>query len=731
MAIIGKIRQRSWILVGFIAVALLIFIIEAALERNSLFGGGNKKNSVGKIAGNTVSAKQYGDDIASYEEGLKFINPNLQLTDELRAQVQDEVWNTIAAEELLKDAYSSLGLEVTETEMGDLMWGQEPHPLAQRFLMKVREIKPDIINQQTGQLDAAKVREFISSIDQTDKQNKTNFRVMLGHIENLIRDDQVKQKYASLVAQSFYMPTFMAKEVINSGRSAKVAFVAVPVTALPDDKYKVTDDEITSYINEHKAKFDQPSSRVIDMVAFDVSPSAEDTAQVLAKVHKMREEYLASMPNDSAYIARNSQQGANLSYFSKQDVLQTKRNADTLFSLPVGTLTNVYNEGSFYLFTKILDRKIAPDSVRAAHILLSEGKGSDEEKKAAHMLADSLIKIINSGAKNFGQVAVENSKDEGSKSKGGDLGYFTRGQMVKEFNDKVFYGGMAPGQIATVETPYGLHIILLIDAKNPQSVTKFADFVVELQPSNETEKEAYDKAVSFQQKNQSPEAFDKAANQLLQQLPAGQLIYKDIVLSQNMVEVPKIGPARKLVQWAFQQEKPGVIDFFDTDHMYVIARLKKVLDKGLPKAEDVREEVSMLVRNEKKAKDLAEQLNKAVANNKDLKAVAAQFPSAVTSDTAVVRFSSAFVAEVGNEPKFVGTVFGTPVGKTSKAVAGDRAAFVVQPKVIEENTPEMSGDINMYKQQMQRMFISRMNFQSIFESILKKADMEDTRYQFY
>ena len=111
--------------------------------------------------------------------------------------------------------------------------------------------------------------------------------------------------------------------------------------------------------------------------------SADDTAQALAKISKMREEYVASLPKDSAYIARNSQQGAELNYFSKEEVLQTKRNPDTLFSLPVGTLTNVYTEGSYYIFTKIVDRKVAPDTVRAAHILLSLGKGTDEEKKAA------------------------------------------------------------------------------------------------------------------------------------------------------------------------------------------------------------------------------------------------------------------------------------------------------------------------------------------------------------
>jgi len=723
MAIIGKIRQRSWILVGFIAIALLIFIVEAALERNSLFSGGGGKNDVGRINGTTISAKEYSSKISNYEDGLKMINPNLQLNDQIQSQVQEEVWNTIAAEQLLGKAYTSLGLAVSEGEMGDLMWGQQPHPLAQRFLMKVREVSPDIINQETGQLNQGKIREFITNIDKIDKENKTNFREMLGHIEQLIQDDQVKQKYASLVAQSFYMPTFMAKEVINSGRSAKVAFVSVPYTSLPDDKYKVSDDEITTYLKENKAKYEQAASRVVDVVSFDIFPSADDTAQALAKISKMREEYVASLPKDSAYIARNSQQGAELNYFSKEDVMQTKRNPDTLFSLPVGTLTNVYTEGSYYIFTKIVDRKVAPDTVRAAHILLSLGKGTDEEKKAANATADSLIRVINSGAKNFGQVAVENSLDKGSKDKGGDLGYFSRGQMVKAFNDKVFYSGMAPGQIAKVETPYGLHIILLIDAKAPKLLTKFADFVVELAPSNETEKIAYDKAVAFQQKNQTAEQFDKAAKT--------ENLAKNVVLTQNMTDVPQIGSARKLVQWAFQQDKPNVISDFDNDYKYMVAKLSKVIPKGLPKAEDVREELSLIIRNQKKGKDLVEQLNKAATGTTDLSAIAAKVKDATVSDTALVRLSSAYVQGLGNEPKLVGTTFGVPVGKTSKAVAGERAAFIVQPKTVDENAPEMGGDVNMYKQQMQRMFISRLNFQSIFESILKKSKVEDTRYKFY
>lgn len=722
MAIIGKIRQRSWILVGFIALALFIFILEAALDRNSLFSGGGD-STVGEVDGAEIPGKEYSDNIAEYEEGLKMINPSMQITDEVRTQIQDEVWSSILAKRLLEGAIQSLGLSVSTSEMGELMWGDMPHPLAQRFLMNVRQVKPDIIDQQTGQINQGKIREFISNIDQIDQQNKTNFRQMLSAIEKLIQDDQVKQKYASLVSQSFYMPTFMAKEVVNSGRAAKVGVLSVPYTSLPDDKYKVTDAQINEYIKNHAAMFEQEAARVVDVVAFDVVPSADDTAEVLQKINTLRNDYLASLPNDSAFIARNSQQGAQLAYYSKEELAQTVRNADTLFSLPVGTLTNVYTEGNYYLFTKIIDRKIAPDTVRAAHILLSLGQGTEADKKAANTLADSLIRVINSNQKTFGQVAVENSLDEGSKNKGGDLGYFSRGQMVPEFNDQVFYKGMAPGQIAKVETGYGLHIILMIDAKAPKAVTKFADFVVELVPGNETEKLAYDQAVDFQQKNQTAADFDKSAK--------SQRLIKNVVLSKNMSQVPQLGSARKLVQWAFQQEKAGVVDFFDTENTYLVAKLSKIVEKGLPKADDVREEVTALVRNELKAKDLIEQLNKAGAGTTDLAAIAAKVKDATVTDTVLIRFSSAFVQGVGNEPKLVGASFGVPVGKTSKAMAGERVVFMVQPKSVEENVPEMEGDIELYKKQMQQMFISRLNFQSIFESISKKAKVEDTRYKFY
>ena len=193
-----------------------------------------------------------------------------------------------------------------------------------------------------------------------------------------------------------------------------------------------------------------------------------------------------------------------------------------------------------------------------------------------------------------------------------------------------------------------------------------------------------------------------------------------------MVDVPQIGAARNLVQWAFQQEKTNQIYLEDKiENKYVVAKLKKITEKGVAKVEDVRDEVAVIVRNEKKGKDLVKQLNDAAAGTTDIAAIAAKVKDASVLDTVIVQFSQAMATG------FLMSIFGTPVGKTAKAIAGERAAYLIQTKSADEKGPDVGMDISMVKKIMESRYSSRLNFQSIFESILKKADVKDERYKNY
>ncbi len=105
-----------------------------------------------------------------------------------------------------------------------------------------------------------------------------------------------------------------------------------------------------------------------------------------------------------------------------------------------------------------------PEMVKVRHILIRVDKSaSDEEKKKAREKAEDVLKKINAGA-DFAKLAADFSDDPGSKGKGGELGFFGRGKMVKPFEDAAF--SLKPGEVSgVVETTFGFHIIKVEEKK--------------------------------------------------------------------------------------------------------------------------------------------------------------------------------------------------------------------------------------------------------------------------
>lgn len=115
-----------------------------------------------------------------------------------------------------------------------------------------------------------------------------------------------------------------------------------------------------------------------------------------------------------------------------------------------------------------IERFKKPEQVQASHILIPHEEADGEPEKAAkRSKIDSLLAEIRGGA-DFAQLASEHSSCP-SKARGGDLGFFGSGQMVKEFEETAF--GLDIGQVSgIVETQFGYHIIKLTDRQAASTV---------------------------------------------------------------------------------------------------------------------------------------------------------------------------------------------------------------------------------------------------------------------
>jgi peptidyl-prolyl cis-trans isomerase C len=118
------------------------------------------------------------------------------------------------------------------------------------------------------------------------------------------------------------------------------------------------------------------------------------------------------------------------------------------------------------------------DEVHARHILIRAAQGDEKASDEAKKKIDAIIVRLK-GGEDFEKIAKENTEDPSGKTNGGDLGWFTKEQMVPEFADAAF--NLKQGEIsAPVHTQFGWHVI-----KNEGKRTKPAPSFEDVKPQLE------------------------------------------------------------------------------------------------------------------------------------------------------------------------------------------------------------------------------------------------------
>ena len=211
-----------------------------------------------------------------------------------------------------------------------------------------------------------------------------------------------------------------------------------------------------------------------------------------------------------------------------------------------------------------IDTFTAPEQRRARHILLAaSAKDSPERHQERRQKAAEILDTLKKNS-DFATLAKQYS-DDPSKDNGGDLGFFSRGSMVPEFDAKVF--SMQPGEISDiVKTDFGYHIIKLEEVK-PSAIRSLQEVRAEIVAIIKG-REA--KQMAFQLANAAYEGIIKAGNlkAYTDAHPDADLKETDFFLQK---QPPKeIGANQKLLDAAFALNKGELSSLIETDSGYAI-----------------------------------------------------------------------------------------------------------------------------------------------------------------
>jgi peptidyl-prolyl cis-trans isomerase D len=221
-------------------------------------------------------------------------------------------------------------------------------------------------------------------------------------------------------------------------------------------------------------------------------------------IHNLNDAFVAST-SDSLFVASNSDEPMDNSFHKKGTLSPFIDSA--MFNNATGKVVGPYTESNGVHLAKLAEIKMIPDSAKARHILFKTEK--PEDSTTVKTKADSIFNLIKKGAK-F-ETFVSLSQDPGSAAKGGDLGWFKSGAMVPEFNDYCFNN--KKGSLGLVKTQFGYHIIEVMDVASASKQVKVAVVTRKIEPSTKTFQSWFSKANEFAGKNNTADAFKKAAKE--------------------------------------------------------------------------------------------------------------------------------------------------------------------------------------------------------------------------
>ena len=715
MSIIQTLREKAaWIMTAAIAFALLVFVVEEGLRNKSIFGGSS--NSLGKINGTTIDRIEFEEKFKTLE--TRYTQMGYPMDESTRMQQRDRLWNEYVENAVLDKEYDKLGLEVTDKELGDFLYGANPpQDFRQRFT-----------NPETGQFDANQAYQTVQQI-RKQKSSPDYISFFGEYLPSLVKFRK-KEKLEAMMANSVYAPRWLIeKTTAENSQVASISFVNVPYVTIPDTTIKISDAEVMEYVNKNKSLFKQEKAGGIDYVYFSGAPSKADSSALQQELVNLIDSFAKTSNISQFLLNENSQILFYDSYIARKEI--KIQNIDTILKSPVGSVYGPYMDGGSATLARVVSIRQIPEQARVRHILIATQQQTQSgqftqirEETEAQRLADSIALAIKSGS-NFDTLCAKFS-DDGTKDKGGIYDSVVSGRMVPSFNDYIFTN--SPGTKGVVKTEFGYHYIEILSQKGSVPGYKIAYLSKPVLTSDETDNTAKGLAAQFAAESRNKNQFEENAKKRnLQIFNAAEIKPLDPIVRGVGIE----GNSREMVRWIFNEAKIGDIPeqpFAISNgkfYVYIVPVLTHLYDEGIMGVDRARPTSEFKIRQQKKAKLIAEK----IGNASSLDAVSKAVNQPVLKADSV-SFGNPQITNVGFEPKVAGAAFNKNYqSKISGVIAGEIGAFVIKTeKVGAVPNPGMDIKAQQVNQQQQlRMFSQR----SIIENIKKAATIKDDRYKYF
>lgn len=711
MATLQTIRSKGPLLVIVIGIALFAFIAGDAWK---IFQPHQGRQDVGEINGDKISAQDYQKLVDEYTEVIKLTNGLSSLNETQLASVKDQVWQSYVNNKLIAEQAEELGLTVTDAEIQSII-DEGTHPMLMNTPFR---------NPQTGAFDKDMLKKFLVdysnlSTSQMPAQYVEYYQTMgnfWNFVEKTLRQSALAEKYQNLISKSLISNPVAAEDAFKARtEQSDLLMAAVPYSAVNDSLVKVSDDEIKALYKERKEQFKQlAETRNIRFVDVQVLPSDADRKAVLDEVTEYSEQ-LNNTTADFGTFVRST--GSAVSY-SDIPVNKSVLPSDVVARLDSIGMNEVFGpyysqaDDSYNAF-KIIAKVNAPDSIQFRQIQVY----ADTEEKTK-TLTDSIYDAIKGGAsfeeiaKVYGQTG-EATWVSASSWEGGQLNSENETFIKTLISQPV-------NEIAKLNIGQANVILQVMNKKSMQEKYKVAVIKRNVEFSNDTYNEAYNKFSQFVAQSTTIDELEKNAEEY------GYTVIPRTDFSSSEHYVGGVPSTKEVIRWIFGAKEGEVSPLYEcgnNDHIMVVA-LDRINPVGYRNINSVADMLRSEIRRDKKAELIMADM-KACTSIDQAKAI----KNAVSDTVKHVTFSAPACISMtrGSEPVIGAVASKTAVNATSAAVKGNAGVYMVQ--VLSKDNGSEKLDVKSEETTLTNMY-ARFATQFI-NDLYQKAEVVDNRYLYF
>lgn len=760
MAAIGKIRSWGPWLVGIIALALFGFIA-GDMWRSCETTSNMSRQQAGEVLGEKLNIQDYNTMIDTYQESSKLAKEILTVLQDRRAEyvgenqsgddmdnLRDLVWNKYAQSIIIGEEAEELGLIVTDDELAKVLQQGTNPALSSSYLLLYPylpyfnrqenrfEIQP-LFFDANMRFDYQQVKQLSELLKKQGEKNpqfkelSDRFQKFWESVEKDLKQQLLVQKYEALIAACMQSNTVSAKAAFDGTQTqSRVELAFYPYASVNDNDVKVTDADLKKKYEEKKAAFEIfAEQRDVKYVTYQVVPSQADRDRLTASISQAAE----LLKKDSLKTEDAVRRSQSLVPYNGMPVSleylenQLRGIGMVIDSMEIGEVSPVFETHinrkitnpeerakSSLAVVKLLGKPVVVDSVEVRAIPVPDQN-----------TADSVMQVIR-GGEDFDTLSVHLYGRPTEKR------WMTMNAMLGQqmtADEKNYWNtvmGLRAGDMKSLAVPQANYYLVYecTDAKSAKELYDVAIVIRDLDASNETYNNEFNRFSRFVAENQSADKLEKNA------ASKGYTVSTANGLTTASHNIAGISGTHQAIKWLFETAKEGqVSQAFErcgNNDKFVAVALKKIHPVGVLDFESVKEQLRPEVLIDKKYEFITKRLSGvhsvAEAQEKDQAVQVETVPGIKFAEPASVRNIG-----ISHEPALSGAVAATAEGAfCKKPVKGNAGVYLFQ--VLERTV--VPGEFNDANVQRMLRYQQRRLSGLAYGELWDKAKIVDNRYLF-